>query len=581
MLRPAHNFKLNSLKTLYISLFYCRRTFEESNQIAHFCDLCRNIILDPLYMKTLIYSCVFFNQKYINLINLLLESYKLFGDSSDNIDYLVICNLDFKTQIQAIFDKLKLNGKIWCLDSKTIFDAGYSRLKIFGYPDIDLYNKILYLDCDILVTNSINNILNFELENKLYALYENGHRLWHCHFFNDNEYCELDKKSTFTSGILLFNNNIIIKKLFSVILLHISNHITSNLHIPECLDQPFIIFHAIKTNLYNNKKLINLAVNNPNNFNGETICHFSGVPGCYKSKIVKMSDFMNNIMFNTSPLKINNKLYNPLLNKIYTWEDSAITFLENSRMDAFGEGRYNFIDKQLVKCDFGGKKHLFKFNQGYSTFISVRKDDFEVILGDKHTHKLIPKIVMQTAKDKPDAYIVDIINSKCPEWKYIHFIDSEIIQYFKQTPIQEFPNIIEKFNSFSKGQHKADLFRYYYLYLNGGIFLDSDAIFEVHIDNIIKSYDSVFVKSFMHNTHLFNGFIATYPKNPIIYDALKHAYQIEDTVLQKNYHYLCEELWRIYHRHNLPNMKIYQEHNKSHEGYSGSVILNDNGEKNN
>lgn len=109
--------------------------------------------------------------------------------------------------------------------------------------------------------------------------------------------------------------------------------------------------------------------------------------------------------------------------------------------------------------------------------------------------------------------------------------------------------------------------------------MDSDAIFETGIENTIKLYDSVFVKSFCDNTHLFNGFIATYPRNPIIFDALKHAYQTENNILTVHYHYLCEELWRIYHKHNLPNMKIYQEHNRVHEDYGGSVILDDNGNK--
>lgn len=442
--------------------------------------------------KTVIYSCVFFNEKYIELINLLLKSYKLFGNAPDNVDYLIICNNDFQKKIQEIFDNLNISGKIWCLDLNTIFEAGYSRLKIFDYPNINLYDKILYLDCDILVTNSINNILDFELENKLYTLEEGNtnHHYWGLEFFNKNPNCK-----AFTSGILLFNNNIIIKDLFSQILLHINNHVSSKLVIPQCLDQPFIVYHAIKNNLYDNQKLINIVINNPNNFNNETISHFPGGPGDFKGKFYKMTNYMNNVMSN-----INKK-------------------------------------------------------------------------------KLIPKIIMQTAKNKPEQYVIDIIKEKCPEWKYIHFIDSEIIQYLKENPIEEFPNIIEKFNSFSKGQHKADLFRYYYLYLNGGIFLDSDAIFEVNINDIIKSYDSVFVKSFMPNTHLFNGFIVTYPKSAILYDALKHAYETEDKILQKRYHYFCEELWRIYNKHNLPNMKIYQEHNRSHKGYGGSIILDDNGDK--
>jgi hypothetical protein len=247
--------------------------------------------------KTIIYSCVFFNEKYINLINLLLKSYKLFGNSSGDVDYLIICNPDFQKKIQAIFDNLNISGKIWCIDLKTKFEAGYSRLKIFDYPDINLYNKILYLDCDILVTNSINKILDFQLEDKLYALKEGNtnHVFWGNQFFDNNPYC-----AAFTSGILLFNNNIIIKDLFSQILLHIHNHITSMLPIPGCLDQPFIIYHAVKNNLYNNQKLINIVINNPNNFNNETISHFPGVPGHYESKIVKMTNYMRDIMFNVT-----------------------------------------------------------------------------------------------------------------------------------------------------------------------------------------------------------------------------------------------------------------------------------------
>ena len=523
--------------------------------------------------KTIIYSCVFFNEKYINLINLLLKSYKLFGNSPDDVDYLIICNTDFQNKIKAIFDNLNISGKIWCIDLKTKFEAGYSRLKIFDYHDINLYNKILYLDCDILVTNSINNILDFQLENKLYALQEGNtkHRYWGSKFFDKNPNC-----SAFTSGILLFNNNIIIKDLFSQILLHIHNHITSMLPIPACLDQPFIIYHAVKNNLYDNQKLINIVINNPNDFNNQTISHFPGRPGHYESKIKKMDIFMKYIMFN---LDKNINTGNVLFNKIYKWGTSTVTFLENGKMDAFGPGKYKFVDKFLLKCYFGNREHLLKFDDNYSRFISVRRDDLEVVSGDKYKNKPIPKIIMQTAKDKPERYIIDIINQKCPEWEYVHFIDSEIIQYFKENPIRKFPNIIEKFNSFSKGQHKADLFRYYYLYLNGGIFLDSDAIFEVNINDIIKLYDSVFVKSFMSNTHLFNGFIATYPKNPIIFDALKHAYKTENMILKKHYHYLCKKLLRIYHKNNLPNMKIYQEHNKSQQGYGGSVILDDNRNK--
>ena len=354
--------------------------------------------------KTLIYSCVFFNETYIHLLSLLLRSYKLFGNPSDNVDYLVICNTDFRERIEATFDSLDISGDVWCLDLKTMFEAGFSRLRIFDYQNINIYNKLLYLDCDILVTNSVKSILDFPLENKLHALEEGNtnHGYWGSQFFDKNPNCP-----AFTSGALLFSNNAVVKDLFSRILLHIHNHVTSGLPIPRCLDQPFIVYHAVKDNLYDNQKLINTVVNNPNAddpwrpkhapscYNGQTICHFPGGPGDADAKIRKMRHFMNDVMFNVQ-FPINRKSISkpsisfvasfhnecPLLNKTYIWENSNIEFLESGKMKAFGLGKYRFIDKHLVKCDFGNREHLLKFDKDYSNFISVRKGDFAVVAGN-------------------------------------------------------------------------------------------------------------------------------------------------------------------------------------------------------
>lgn len=254
--------------------------------------------------KIIIYSCIFFNDNYIDLLNLLLKSYKLFGNPSDCIDYLIICSPEFKKKIKKILNSLNIKGKIWCLDLKTQFDACCSRLKIFDYPDIKFYNKILYLDCDVLITNSIDKVLDLPIDNKIYALQEECHRFFHCQLFNDKEYKLLDKSCTFSSGVLLFNNNIKIKNLFSEILVHINKELkkynyeqvfkqkkqVNFRHIFG--DQPFIVYQTVKNNLYDNKKLINLVINNPNNFNGETISHFPNGPGKCEDKINKMKSYM-------------------------------------------------------------------------------------------------------------------------------------------------------------------------------------------------------------------------------------------------------------------------------------------------
>ena len=50
---------------------------------------------------------------------------------------------------------------------------------------------------------------------------------------------------------------------------------------------------------------------------------------------------------------------------------------------------------------------------------------------------------------------------------YIHFFQEKY-------PLPEFPDIITKFNSLKRGEHRADLFRYYYLYINFSVYILRD-----------------------------------------------------------------------------------------------------------
>ena len=157
----------------------------------------------------------------------------------------------------------------------------------------------------------------------------------------------------------------------------------------------------------------------------------------------------------------------------------------------------------------------------------------------------ISKIIFQTSIFKPPTYIVEMLKSKCVGWEYHHFNDEEIIEYFKQHPIPELPNAIDVFKSFEKGQHKSDFFRYYYLYLNGGVYIDSDAMLEKDIESIIENYYFFTVASALKNNSMFNGFIGCDKNNTIIYTALKNVYNMDKSVLANDYFYICKDLYNI------------------------------------
>ena len=130
------------------------------------------------------------------------------------------------------------------------------------------------------------------------------------------------------------------------------------------------LYDIIKENTYEyNIKLYQERRIDPNDgddiFEGNTIVfkHY------WLNKIIPINE---NISYITNFLK----------NKTYTWESSYIKFLDNFKMDAFGEGHYKLVNKQNIVANFGGRVHNISFNHDLTSFISTRIDDLQIITGN-------------------------------------------------------------------------------------------------------------------------------------------------------------------------------------------------------
>lgn len=172
----------------------------------------------------------------------------------------------------------------------------------------------------------------------------------------------------------------------------------------------------------------------------------------------------------------------------------------------------------------------------------------------------IPKIIFQTSKERPNNYLINMIKNKCADWTYIHFTDNDIIKFFNNNYLEEFSNIKAKFNSIINGAHKADLFRYYFIYIKGGVFLDSDAMIQTNINYIVKDYDFFSVES-MHYCPLciFQGFVGAKPNNQIIYEALVDLYNMDINLLNNDYLKVCKNLYTILKKKWDYKIMIYKE----------------------
>ncbi len=244
-----------------------------------------------------IFCCVFTQEKYVDMFFLFLESIFIYGDLDENTHILLYTSTQFMNKIKQshLFNDEKIKFEI--NDTYDNIDkACKARLDLFNLSCITNYNKILYLDTNILVKDDINKVFNVCKEDILYVL-EEGELTQDNNWYGGitlfgNEINKYNDKTAFTRGILLFNNCNKIKGLFD----KINEDIVKRPYNFACYDQPYIVYNAFRYNLYDNKILKSLVVNNDNNIHShKVIHHFPGGPGIYQNKIDAMTIFLNNI----------------------------------------------------------------------------------------------------------------------------------------------------------------------------------------------------------------------------------------------------------------------------------------------
>lgn len=236
---------------------------------------------------------------------------------------------------------------------------------------------------------------------------------------------------------------------------------------------------------------------------------------------------------------IEDHIYTDYINKLFNMSDKyVIIYAPNKNYDeAIHVKKREFIEYIF---DNFKKFNLVQRIQGkkYCPFYIFQKNDTYI--------PNIPKQILQITKTDPvDSIVINKIKNTMNIHDYNWFNDNTMYKYISENQLEEFPNIINHIKSLSKGQHKADIFRYYWLYLNGGIFMDDDLMIEKKIE--LDNYTFISVKSYHNDKNLlFNGFIACSKFNQIIYKALKRCYITNNNELINNYHLFCSQFYIIY-----------------------------------
>lgn len=333
--------------------------------------------------RNLTYMCVFYNKDYIKLLTLLFSSIRFYSNVTTS-DFLVLTSKTFEPLIQDLAKQVNIPIHTMTLDIITIFQAASARLSIFDYEHIQSYNKILYLDTDILVKGDLSTLFQLPLTDKVYAL-ESG--FTDSINFGVQFFTPPVKTAGFNSGTLLFPNSPTIQSLFERIRLHITTHTNSGLTPPYALDQPFINYHAIKDGLYENQTLkpyIALYEDNdvPTNEHTAIVCHFSFPIGNFAHKYNRMKTYFNRYL-NYFTIEDKLQIVDILKGKRFSWDTGFIEFQENQvLLTKWGKGTYEFITVDTVRCVWNNHYHVLRFSG--TSYFGVRTWPNDYVMARGH-----------------------------------------------------------------------------------------------------------------------------------------------------------------------------------------------------
>ena len=155
--------------------------------------------------------------------------------------------------------------------------------------------------------------------------------------------------------------------------------------------------------------------------------------------------------------------------------------------------------------------------------------------------KKISKIFYQSWCSPLPKIISEKNNKYIPEnFEYKLFSLKDIRNYLSNNWGEK---IVSLYDKYDKIPHKVDLWRYCILYDTGGIYMDADCILLNNIESLINNCSSFYVSNNRGVKDIFNGFLGTYPKNPIYKKIID--FMVQEGVNIKDYYYNCKQLYKI------------------------------------
>lgn len=258
------------------------------------------------------------------------------------------------------------------------------------------------------------------------------------------------------------------------------------------------------------------------------------------NEIIYLNNTKNNLLYfkKTIPFYLSPRKDIPILNHYIILKDiddssdyhSVIYYLDNKNIKVIIRKLDSFaINNNLIIKIYdtnSGKFDLIKIEKNYKNEIIIESKVKIQISPVKFKESKIPKVIIQTGKSKEinlaqynSAMTFIELN---PEYEYKYLDDNDIYDYLKNNFNERLVNAYDKL---IPGAYKADLFRYCYLYKDGGCYFDNKQINKLPIRDFLDSNDDIFLCDDRLNTVIsdkmfYNAILFSRERHPLMKKAI-------------------------------------------------------------
>ena len=220
----------------------------------------------------------------------------------------------------------------------------------------------------------------------------------------------------------------------------------------------------------------------------------------------------------------------------------------------------NIDNTDFEKISLGSCEDSFKIIEYYTNILLYKNE---------YVEQIIPKVIIQTSNYNMNLNmyhynsIMTFIDLN-PEYEYKFFTDNDCREYIQNNSLvndNEFNNndILTAYDLLIPGSLKCDLFKYFYLYINGGCYFHCKTILKKPLCKIIEHDDKIILCN--DEKSYYGGIIMVEKNNQYMYDLLKDSYL---NIINKNMGenpYVTTRKLIFYENYNNMKSKLIRQNN--------------------